>query len=283
MLQGKCYLVTGGARGIGFAVARQVLALGARVSLVDSGVDLRGDSPDGRVVDDAASALRESLQPDQAPTHVLPLAEDVSNEAGASCVMTTTLDTFGHVDGLIAAAGLHVEQSVLRHSDAVLDTLIGVHLRGTMSLTHQVAQHLVSRQAPGSVVLLCSPNAFFGAARQSGMAAVSGATMAFARSAAVELRKHKVRVNALAATAKTRTTEQLPLFKGSAGTSLTPEHVAAVATFLLGDQAQEISGEVVGVAGSRVYALRGRETAGEFFDGIPSPEALLTRWPTLVR
>lgn len=277
LLKDKVILVTGGARGLGLAVASEAARQGASVALVDNGVTPEGSHPDPKVVADAAAGLQA------AGAKALGLAVDVGEPANIPGLVGQIEESLGPIDGLVASAGLYRERSLLQHDPAELDALIGVHIRGVFALTAEVARAMVARKTGGSMVLLCSPNALFGVTRQSGLAAVSGATMALVRSAAVEFRKHNVRVNGLAATARTRTTEHLPTFQGIDSDSMTPEQVAPVAGFLLSDLSSAVSGEIVGVAGSRVYALRGRESAGDFFDPVADPSQLAARWTAITR
>ena len=65
---------------------------------------------------------------------------------------------------------------------------------------------------------------------------------------------------------------------------MTPDHVAAVALFLASDASAEVSGEILGVAGSRVYAIRARETTGAFAEGPGfGPDDLRARWDEITR
>jgi NAD(P)-dependent dehydrogenase (short-subunit alcohol dehydrogenase family) len=97
------------------------------------------------------------------------------------------------------------------------------------------------------------------------------AVVGMVRAAASELRRQGVRVNCLVPTARTRLTEELPLFRTIRPDSLSAEHAAEVACFLLSDAALDVSGEVIGVAGGRTYAFRSGETPGLFEEGPAVP------------
>ena len=89
-------------------------------------------------------------------------------------------------------------------------------------------------------------------------------------------------MNVVAPVARTRLTERLPLFRGIDDDALLPEHVAPAAAYLLSDAAREVTGQVVGIAGDRVYAFVTEETPGCFSarDGFGYDElcALDGRW-----
>jgi NAD(P)-dependent dehydrogenase (short-subunit alcohol dehydrogenase family) len=186
---------------------------------------------------------------------------------------------------LIAAAGIVADRTVLKMDDALLDRIIDVHVKAAFTLTRAAARAMIAQEGQGgSIVLHTATGAFFGALRQSALAAVGGAIAGFTRAAAIELRKHRVRVNAIAPTARTRTTEGLPLFRGIASDSMGPEFVGPLGAFLASDLAQDVTGEIIGAAGTRLYAFRSRETPGWFGDGRPAtPEAVASAWAEITR
>jgi NAD(P)-dependent dehydrogenase (short-subunit alcohol dehydrogenase family) len=277
-LEGKVAIVTGAARGIGLSAARALAARGAAMVLVDSGTDLEGDGADPAVVEAAAAELRA------AGANAIGLALDASRDETAEAAAEHAIATFGRIDALVLSAGIHRLRTVVHASREDVDRVIGVGLLGPVAFVREVGRRMIAQETAGSIVLMSSPVAFFGAQRQSLAAGVGAFTASLVKSAAVELRRHSIRINAIAPTARTRQTAELPLFKSAAETSLGPEHVGNVVAFLVSDAAAEVSGEVIGVAGGRVYALRTRETAGVFFDaGPPSHEELGRRWSEIVR
>jgi hypothetical protein len=91
-------------------------------------------------------------------------------------------------------------------------------------------------------------------------------------------------VNALAPIAKTRMTEDLPMFQGV--DSMTPDHIAPAALFLASDLCGDRTGHVLAVAGARLYAFKVVETAGRFKDsdrGVWSPKEIAENWDAIVK
>lgn len=277
-LEGKAVLVVGGGCGVGRSHALACAAEGARVLVNDLGCDVHGQGSDPDVAESVAAEIRA------AGGEAIADATDVAGPDGAEAVVAQAISSFGRLDGLLAAAGTIVDRSVLKMDEVLLDRMIDVHVRGPFALTRVAARAMIDGGAGGSIVLHTAPVAFFGALRQSALGATGGAVMGLVRSAAIELRKHRVRVNAIAPTARTRTTESLPLFRGIAQGSLGPEHVGTLGAFLLSDLAQEVTGEVVGVAGTRLYAFRTRETPGHFGETEPlSPSEIAAAWADITR
>ncbi len=277
-LAGKVVVVTGAGRGVGRAHALACAAHGARVLVNDLGCDVHGAGADEAVAESVAAEIRA------AGGEAVADPTDVGSAGGPQRVIDRALASFGRVDAVIACAGIVADRSVLKMDDALLDRMIDVHVRGAFALTRGAARAMLDGGHGGSIVLHTAPVAFFGALRQSALAATGAAITGLVRSAAIELRKHRIRVNAIAPTARTRTTEDLPLFRGIAPGSMGPDFVAPVGVFLASDLALDVTGEVVGAAGPRLYAFRSRETPGHFGEGEPmSPEAIARAWADITR
>ena len=97
---------------------------------------------------------------------------------------------------------------------------------------------------------------------QANYSAAKAGIYGLTRTMSIELQKHRITVNAIAPIAKTRMTEDLPMFQGV--DTLTPEHIAPAALFLASDLCGDRTGHVLAVAGARVYAFKVVETPGRF-------------------
>ncbi|UJR79038.1 SDR family NAD(P)-dependent oxidoreductase [Sandaracinus amylolyticus] len=278
VLAGKVVVVTGGGRGIGRAIALACAAEGAKVLVNDLGSDLAGEGADPTVADAVVAEIRGAGGTAIADAH------DVSAPGAASAIVDRAVSELGRLDALISCAGIVADRSVLKTDDALLSRVLDVHVKGTFALVRAAGQVMVDRKEGGAIVLCTGPSAFFGARGQSAIGAASAAIVALTRSAALELRKHRVRVNAIAPTARTRQTEELPTFQGIHEGSMSPGHVAPLAVFLSSSLAEDVHGEVLGIAGARAYAFRARETTGSFSDGRPlSVRELRDVWRDITR
>jgi NAD(P)-dependent dehydrogenase (short-subunit alcohol dehydrogenase family) len=262
-LEGKVFIIAGGGRGIGRAAAVALTQAGASVMIDDLGCDPTGAGHDENV----ARAVAEELAREGA--QVAALALDMAAKDSPRLLVEATLARFGRIDGGFYCAGFLRERALVRLNDEDFDAVLDVHVRGAIRFAREVAKALIEKRQPGSIVLTAAPSGLFGPAGQVSLAAASGAIAAFVRSAASELRRQNIRVNAIAPTARTRLTEQLPLFSSIRADSMTAEHVAPVVAHLLADASASVHGEVLGVAGGRVYALRMGETSGLFQEGEP--------------
>jgi NAD(P)-dependent dehydrogenase (short-subunit alcohol dehydrogenase family) len=260
----KVAVVVGGGRGIGRASALALAREGARVVIQDPGAERDGGGSDAQV------AARVVAEIEARGGQALALTSSASEPGAARTLIEAARTRFGRVDVGLYAAGVVRERPLLRLSDDDFDLALAVHARGAFAFTRELAQALVEQKRGGAILLCSSSAGFAGTPGQVGLAASAQAVVGLARAAASELRRQGVRVNALVPTARTRLTEELPLFRSIRADSLSAEHVAEVVCLLLSDAAQEVSGEVLGVAGGRTYAFRSLETPGVFLEGPPT-------------
>jgi NAD(P)-dependent dehydrogenase (short-subunit alcohol dehydrogenase family) len=264
-LKDKVFVVVGGARGIGLATARALAQGGAKLLIADLGCATDGQGSDTNVVAEAAAELGAL------GVHVVGLALDATKPETPRALIAEALKTFGRIDGGLYSAGFVRDRALVRMSDDDFDSVLDVHVRGAFRFTRELAKALIEQKQGGSILLVSAPSGFFGTSAQASLAASAGAVASFTKTAALELRRHQVRVNTLVPTARTRLTEDLPLFQAIRRDSLTPEHVAQVACHLLSDAGQDVHGELIGVAGGRIYAFRMAETSGLYYDEGPMP------------
>ncbi|MFT3922373.1 MAG: SDR family oxidoreductase [Myxococcales bacterium] len=259
----RAYVVVGGGRGIGRATALALAQHGARLVIDDVGCDANGEGHDPNVAAEVAAEIRSR------GGEALALSLDARTRDTPQRLVEACTKAFGVVNGGLYCAGFTRERALLRMNDEDLDSLLDVQVRGAFRFTRDLGRALVDQRQGGSIVLCSSNAAFFGSAAQAGAAAAAGAVASLARTAATELRRQGVRVNCVIPTARTRLTEHLPLFRSIKADSLSAEHVASVIGHLLSDAAQDVHGELIGVAGGRTYAFRMSETSGLFREGPP--------------
>lgn len=175
---GRVALVTGGSGGIGLASAELLLRRGARVMI----------SGTPRDVPPALDRL--------APygDRVAGLAADLGDESAVSGLVAATVDRFGALDVLVAAAGIQRYGTAAETTAAEWDLVLSVNLRGAFFAVRESLPHLRSK-GDGTIVLVSSVQAFV---TQSGVAAYTaskGALNALTRSIAIDEAGHGVRAN----------------------------------------------------------------------------------------
>src|SRR5690606_14811428 len=139
--------------------------------------------------------------------------------------------------------------------------VVRTHLQGTFLMTQAVARALRKARASGSIINMTSVSGMLGNLGQINESAAKAGIYGLTRTASIELQKYGVRANAISAIAKTRLTEDLPMFE-KAGDSMSPAHVAPAALFLGSDLSAELSGTVLNVAGGRISTFELAESQG---------------------
>jgi NAD(P)-dependent dehydrogenase (short-subunit alcohol dehydrogenase family) len=277
-LDGKVAIVTGAGGGIGRAHALLFAREGAQVVVNDAGGARDGQGGD------AGPATRVADEIRAAGGAAVASVASVATAEGAASIVRSAVDAFGRADVLVNNAGILRDKSFLKMDEAMWDSVIAVHLKGTFLCSQAFARQVVAQGGGGRIVTTSSLSGMLGNFGQANYASAKAGVYGLTRTMSIELQKHRITVNAIAPIAKTRMTEDLPMFQGM--DTLTPEHIAPAALFLASDLCGDRTGHVIAVAGARVYAFKVVETPGRFKEtdgGVWTAEEIADSWNAIVK
>jgi NAD(P)-dependent dehydrogenase (short-subunit alcohol dehydrogenase family) len=276
LLDGKVAIVTGAGGGIGRAHALLLASEGAKVLVNDLGGTRDGAG------NDASAANHVSEEIKKRGGVALPNYDSVASADAAANIVKSAVDAFGRVDVLVNNAGILRDKSFLKMDEAMWDSVILVHLKGTYLCSQAFARQVVAQGGGGRVVNTTSVSGMIGNFGQANYSAAKAGVYGLTRTMSIELQRHRITVNAIAPIAKTRMTEDLPMFQGI--DTMTPEHIAPAALFLASDLCGDRTGHVLAIAGARVYAFKIVETVGKFKDtdnGVWTAQEIADHWDAI--
>lgn len=237
----KVALVTGGATGIGAAIARRFTQDSIRVAVCD--VDKK--TGEDAVAQMGANARFYEL--------------DIADEPQVTRTVERIIDDWGRIDILVNNAGITNDKLLIRMSREDWDRVLEVNLTGTFLMTKATAKYMM-KQRYGRIVNISSVIGITGNFGQSNYAASKAGIIAFTKSCAKELASRNINVNAIApGFIKTRMTDAIPDEIKQNYLKLIPlnrfgepNDVAELVVFLSSDQAAYITGQTICVDGGMV-------------------------------
>ncbi|HXV78872.1 MAG TPA: SDR family NAD(P)-dependent oxidoreductase [Candidatus Binatia bacterium] len=239
-LKGKVAVVTGGAQGIGRAIALGLGREGAKVVVAD----LQADK---------AKKVAEELR--ALGTETDPMEVNVADESAVKRLATATLDRFGRADILVNNAGAYLKSAVVEMSEAHWHRTMDVNLGGNFLCARAFIPSM-RRQKSGRIISVASGIAHYGAREFASYAASKAAIIGFVKALAREVGPDGITANAIcpgvANTAMPRThrTEEelmVRLRSNPLGHVLEPEDFVGPVLFLASDAAAYITGQAINV------------------------------------
>ena len=204
-LNNKTALITGGASGIGRAIAQLFLEQGARVVVSDINAG---------ALDTAVKELAEFGA-------VSGVAGDVRSMADAGQMVQAAIDHYGSLDVLVCNAGITSVMPIEELSEDEWDSVLTTNVKGMFTLVKHAVPHMKT-QGGGTIVTLGSEMGMVAVPESPAYNASKGAVIMFTKSIAIDLIRYNIRVNSLCP-GITRT----PLLQAEVDNSLDPEKTAA--------------------------------------------------------
>jgi NAD(P)-dependent dehydrogenase (short-subunit alcohol dehydrogenase family) len=273
ILEGRVALVTGGARGIGRAIATELVARGVQVLIADPGVSITGEYPDAGSAQEAATALGP---------RAFAWSEDISAPGAAEAAVKLAIERFGALDIVVNNAAVLRDAFIFKSERANWERVIQTNLTGAWSVlaaaTPAMREAVKSGRAPGRIVNMISTAGLYGNYGQAAYAATKAGLVGLTRVVAMDMARSKVTCNAVAPFAATRVTESIePANEAQAAykeraLKVPADYVARLVAWLCAPGC-EITGQIFGVRGREVFLFSQPRPAARI---VTAPLAELT-------
>lgn len=249
-LENKVAIITGGAQGIGHAIAERFLREKAKVIIAD-------------IDDKAGQKAEEALRKIGTVTYI---HCNVAERLDVHNLIAGAIDEYGHIDVLVNNAGIVSGGDFLDISEEEFDNVMSINLKGSFLCSQAAARHMVEHVEaggePGSIINMSSVNAVFAIANQVPYSISKGGVNQLTKVASLSLAKYGIRVNAIGPgsimtkmleavandpEAQTRILSRTPMLRIG-----DPTEIASIAAFLASKDASYITGQTIYADGGRL-------------------------------
>lgn len=242
LLDGKVAVVTGGAQGIGLAIAKAFVEQGARVVIGDLDMDAAAKAVDALGGQEKVRAVKCN----------------VTSDADVTALIADAVDNFGSLDVMVNNAGITRDVTMKKMTEEQFDAVIAVHLKGAWNGTRRAAE-IMRQQESGSIINISSTSGKTGVFGQTNYSAAKAGIVGLTKAAAKEVASAGVRVNVIMpGVIRTAMTEAMPqhawdqkMAEIPMKRAGEPSEIASVAVFYASSLSSYITGEVIEVSGGR--------------------------------
>ena len=262
VLKDKIAIVTGAGRGVGRGVAMLMAQGGAKVVVVDPGVNVDGSGFDRSIAEEVTKEIVG------AGGTAVACTESVVTMDGGEKIIQTAVDNYGKLDVVVTCAGILRDRMIFNMNEQEWDDVIAVHLKGTFTVVKH-ACILFRQQRSGKIITFSSQSGLVGNSGQANYGAAKSGIAGFTKVVARDMGRYGVTANSIAPRAATRMIGAIPESAneirargGVSGLSeegqleqLDPDDIAPFVAYLASDYASNINGQTFLVYGGDVSLM----------------------------
>ena len=261
-LADKVGIVTGAGRGVGRGVAKLMAGEGAKVVVVDPGVNVDGSGYDQSIAEQVVAEITQEGGAAVACT------ESVATMEGGERIVQAAIDNFGKLDIVVTCAGILRDRMIFNMSEQEWDDVIAVHLKGTFTVVKN-ACILFRQQRSGRIITFSSQSGLVGNSGQANYGAAKSGIAGFTKVVARDMGRYGVTVNSIAPRASTRMIGAIPdsaaeirarggvasLDEGGVAQQMDPDDIAPFVCYLASDYAANVNAQTFLVHGGDVSLM----------------------------
>ncbi|HPY24233.1 MAG TPA: SDR family oxidoreductase [Mycobacterium sp.] len=270
-VQDRVIAVTGAGGGLGREYALTLAREGASVVVNDLGGARDGTGAGHSMADQVVAEITA------AGGRAVANYDSVADAEGAEGIVTTAINEFGKIDGVVSNAGILRDGTFHKMTYENWDSVLKVHLYGGYNVIRAAWPHF-REQGFGRIVVATSTSGLFGNFGQANYSAAKLGLVGLINTLAQEGAKYDIKANAVAPIAATRMTEDI--LPPEVLKRLTPEYVAPVVGYLCTEEVPDTASVFI-VGGGKVQRAALFQNEGVTFDSVPSVDDVAAQWSTI--
>ena len=260
MLTNRVAIISGGARGIGKAIAEKLANDGSKIIIIDPGYSINGNHDEKNIAEKVTEEISKNYN-----IETMAITKDVSNETEMHNAMDSIMNKFNQIDILVNNAAILRDGFVFKYSIEDWKKVIDINLTGAFNLISQSSKVMKEQFKQdnnynyGRIINIISTAGIWGNFGQAAYASAKSGLIGLTRVAALDLQRTGITCNAIAPFASTRVTESIKpqnetqeKYKMSA-LKVKAKYVGDLTSFLASNLGKKYSGQIFGVRAKEIF------------------------------
>jgi len=260
MLTNRVAIISGGARGIGKAIAEKLADDGSKIIIIDPGYSINGNHDEKNIAEKVTEEISKNYN-----IETMAITKDVSNEIEMHNAMESIMNKFNQIDILVNNAAILRDGFVFKYSIEDWKKVIDINLTGAFNLISQSSKVMKEQFKQdnnynyGRIINIISTAGIWGNFGQAAYASAKSGLIGLTRVAALDLQRTGITCNAIAPFASTRVTESIKpqnetqeKYKMSA-LKVKAKYVGDLTSFLVSNLGKKYSGQIFGVRAKEIF------------------------------